>query len=723
LFGLVLWAFLPVLQNNFINYDDPVYVTANAHVQHGLTWGNLGWAFSNLDAGFWHPLTWLSLMLDSQLFGLRPNGFHLTSLLLHAANAILVFLVFRRITGATWRSAGVAALFAVHPLHVEPVAWVSARKDLLSTLFWMLALLAYARYAQLRKVEDSKSKVAYGLTLLWFLCALMSKTMVVTLPLLLLLLDWWPLRRLQLNTEGSKLGNLGRLFLEKIPFFAASLVCGLVTVHAERELRALPTAAEVPALFRIANSLSSLSHYLVQTLWPADLAVCYPYPNTFPLWAILLAAALLLAVSILVVLASRSLPYLAFGWAWYLVTLLPVIGIIQIGAHAHADRYTYVPLVGIFVLLLWGANDLAQRWRFGTTIACFAGAAAILLCAVGARGQVRYWRNGTALFGKALAVDGNNYLAHCLLAGEQAKQGQLPEAILQFNQALRLKSRYPDAHNGLAIALCAQGHIDEGIKHFQEALDEEPDYAEAHNNLGFTLIARGLLDQAVIHLNEAVRLKPGYANAHRNLGTALFKQGRVREAVEHYQKALQLRPDSAEAHQDLAGALLKEGDLDEAMAHLQKAAEIDPKLGGTLSGLGDILVQKGRVKQAIECYQGALRAQPADARVLNNLAWMLATCSDATLRDGTRALDLARQAERVSGGADPSILGTVAAAYAEAGRLTQAVETAQRALALATTQTNRPQIEALRSQIGLYQAGSPCRDTGQTKPGNVPPQP
>ena len=355
--SLAAAVFLPALRCEFLNYDDPVYVTANAHVVRGLDWESVRWAFTNLAAGFWHPLTWLSHMLDCQLFGLKAWGHHLTSLALHLANTLLLFTLLLRLTQAAWRSAIVAALFALHPLHIESVAWVAERKDVLSTFFGFLALNAYARYAQ---ADGQRAARAYAMALFWFACSLMSKAMLVTLPVLLLLLDLWPLKRLN---SGVTCSHIVRLLVEKAPFFALSFLTGLLTVHAEKSVGAVSIADQRPLTVLASNATLSCWHYLWQMIWPARLAVFYPYPGSFPLGLVLLGAGMLVAVSAFALRLAWRRPYVTVGWFWYLIALLPVSGLIQVGSHSRADRYTYVPLVGILVLLVWAACELTGRWR------------------------------------------------------------------------------------------------------------------------------------------------------------------------------------------------------------------------------------------------------------------------------------------------------------------------------------------------------------------------
>jgi tetratricopeptide (TPR) repeat protein len=555
LFVVAAWAFLPAIHNGFINFDDQVYVYQNAHVQDGVNWQSIRWAFTNLDAGFWHPLTWLSILLDVQFYGMRPGGHHLTSLLLHAANAALVFSLLLRMTGARWRSAFVALLFALHPLHVEAVAWAADRKDILCTFFWMLTLLMYARYAAGAKFRRPERKVSYVLGLLFFLCALMSKTMAVTLPVLLLLLDWWPLRRFELDPRASKSRTVLLLLAEKLPFFAASLVAGLLTMRAEKGLQALPSTVAYPVSDRLANAALSYLRYLFQTFWPADLAVYYPYPDGFSPWAVIASVVALICISALAARAFRRRPYLVFGWVWYVVTLLPVIGLVQVGSHSHADRYTYVPLIGIFIVLTWGTFEFTQRWLRRPQILAAAALALLLLCFGLTRRQLAFWKDSETLLRHTIAVTKDNEPMHNNLGNVYAQQGRLEEAITEFQEAVTLNPNGAGVRDNLGAALARQGRLDEAIEQLHEAIRLDPRCADAYNNLGAAFGRQGRLDEAIEQLQTALKLTPNDAGARCNLADALAVKGRFDEAITQYQESLRLKPDDADARRNLQAAL------------------------------------------------------------------------------------------------------------------------------------------------------------------------
>ncbi len=659
--AVTLLVFWPVVGFEFTDLDDQDYVTANVHVLKGLTWGGIGWAFTTLDAGFWQPTTWLSCMADATVWGKGAGGFHFTNLLLHAANSVLLLALLRQLTGALWRSALVAALFALHPLHVEPVAWIASRKDVLSTFFEFLALIFYARYAG-SQIQNSKFKIQnYGLSLLFFALGLMSKTMVVTLPFLMLLLDYWPLRRVssvkcQVSSAvqhpppsaipNSQFIIWWRLVSEKLPFLALAIFTGLLTVLAEKRMGALPATALVPMKARLANAFLSYGCYLWQTLWPAKLAVYYPYLKTFSMMWVLVAGFVVVTISALALWQVRQRPYLAVGWFWYVIMLLPVIGLVQVGLHAHADRYAYVPLIGAFIILVWGANELLVR---RPRLKIVAGAVAVLVlcaCAARTRDQLGYWRNSETLYRHALAVTKDNWLAYnnlgmlladqgdtsaamdCLQKALQikpdyaearnnvgiilAREGKFAEAIPHYIEALRLAPDSAPTQNSLGYALEKLGRLDEAVAHYNEALRLKPDFVEVHNNLGNLLVMRGELDQAIAHFRAALRYNPDYVNAHSNLGVALAAQGRYVEAIPHYREALRLEPGSAIMHNNLGYALMKLGRLDEAMTHYTEALRLQPDYAPAHLNMGCALAQSGRRAEAIVQLSEAMRLRPDD---------------------------------------------------------------------------------------------------------------
>ncbi|HWW00180.1 MAG TPA: tetratricopeptide repeat protein [Candidatus Acidoferrum sp.] len=650
----VLGAFAPVLSNGFVNYDDPDYVTANPRVQRGVTSPGLVWAFRSAETGNWHPLTWLTHMSECQLFGLKPWGHHLTSLLLHAFNTVLVFLVFRRMTGAIWRSFIVAGLFGLHPLRVESVAWVAEQKDVLSAAFGLLALWAYARYVEAvrgpqtamkhlevkrqaggdqpaEKIENQKSKIKnapssfYLLSLAFFALSLMSKPMLVTLPFVLLLLDYWPLdrfRELTTPTGNSPMtkrqsplthppARLARLVVEKVPFLVLALTSSVVTFLVQHKVGAVATLAGTPLLARLANALISYYLYLGKLVWPLHLAVFYPYPTYISLEALLGAAVLLLGVSALAVVRRQKSAWLPVGWFWFLGTLMPVIGLVQVGAQSMADRYSYFPSIGVLVVLVWSAHAITKSWRYrGIAVAA---PAAVLLLTLGllTRQQTTYWHDSGSLFRHALAVTGPNTTAYWHL-GDYAfvEQATLEEAVDNYRQALKLDPSFPDAHFQLANALFKQGAGEEAIREYQEALRCRPVWARAHNNFGFVLERMGRLDEAIAHLQEAVRLDPASAEAQSNLGRALYRKGALEESINHLQRAIGLNPGVAEIHDTLGIALEATGRQDAALREFQEAVRLKPDFARAHFSLALALLKQGRREEALLHLKEAVRLEP-----------------------------------------------------------------------------------------------------------------
>ena len=588
-------AYAPVRHFDFVNFDDPDMVSANAHVRRGLTLEGVRWAFTSVEAANWFPVTRLSHMLDYQLFGSRSGWHHAVNVLFHALAAVVLFLFLRRATGGLGRSALVAFLFALHPLHVESVAWISERKDVLSALFWFLALWAYVRYTQRTTVRRYLAVTA------WFVLGLMAKPMVVTLPFVLLLLDWWPLRR-PLNAA---------LLREKVPLFALSALASAGTWLVQRQAGAVEALAAFPFGMRLENALATYCIYIGKMFWPSGLAVFYPYPAGFPLWQAVLAAGALIGISVLALRAWRHAPYLAMGWFWHLGTLLPVIGLIQVGAQAHADRYTYVPAVGLAIALAWGMADLLRRWpRAQVALA----AAVSLACLPVTRAQVAHWRNSETLFRQALAVTGANDVAeHNLGNYLMDVPGRLPEAIAHLEASLR---RYPPsakAHTDLGAALSrVPGRLPEALVEYQTALRLAPDSPIAHNSLGSTLAQMGRLPEAIAEYREASRLAPDSAIPHNNLGNALTRMGRLPEAIAEYAAALRLDPENAEAHNNL-GVVLSglPGRLPEALDHLEAALHLKPDSAEAHLNLGiGLSKDPARMNEAIAQFEAALRLQP-----------------------------------------------------------------------------------------------------------------
>jgi tetratricopeptide (TPR) repeat protein len=553
LFGLVAAVFLPALQNDFINYDDDVYVTGNRHVQAGLNGASVAWAFQSTDASNWHPLTWLSHMVDYAAYGLKPRGHHLTSILFHAANTALLFLLLHQLTGSLWRSLFVAAVFGVHPLRVESVAWVAERKDVLSLFFGLLALIFYSRYAGQFKIQNSKFKISYALALVFFALSLMSKPMLVTLPFVLLLLDYWPLQRIQ-NSE-SRSQNFKWLLLEKIPFFILAAGSCVITYLAQKLGGAMVLMANQSFSASFENALVSYGRYLGKFFWPENLEVLYPPVDHWPAPTVLCATLLLLAVSVAVFLIRRTHPYLMTGWFWFLGTLVPVLGLVAVGEQSMADRYTYFPMIGVLFMIAWGVGALTCRMPRREFILAGVSAVLVTACIIVTERNLAYWKNSEALFRHVIAVDPDNYSAHCNLANALAAQGQMEGALIEFQTALKLKPESFQNQSNVGMALAYLNRMDEAILAFQNALKLNPGFGMGHQNLGMALEAKDRLDDAIGEYKEAVRLMPNYAPAHNCLGVAYAKKNRLEEALTEFQEAVRLDPSFVPAQNNLKMAL------------------------------------------------------------------------------------------------------------------------------------------------------------------------
>jgi tetratricopeptide (TPR) repeat protein len=519
----------------FVTWDDPQYITENPFLRQGLSFSGIWWAITTTYQFYWHPLTWISYLADYQFFGDSPGGYHAVNVILHIASTVILFVVLREMSGVLWRSAFVAMLFAVHPLHVESVAWVAERKDVLSTLFWMLTMWAYVRYAR------RPSPMRYGAVALLFGAGLMAKPMLVTLPFALLLLDAWPLGRL---------AERWKLVWEKLPLFALSLAASVITFLAQRGAGAVAGLDALPLSSRAANGLVSYVAYLVKTAWPVDLGALYPFLPV-PAWKVFGSVVVLLIISAAVYQNARRYAYLAVGWLWYLGTLVPVIGLVQVGGVAMADRFTYIPHVGLFLAITWGLADLASAWSIPRTGLAAAAGSVILASLAAASRQAEYWRDSIALWEHTLQITQANYRAHNNLGTELRGQRRFADAEVQFRNALAIRTDFAEGHNNLGGVLAEQGKLPEAVQHYNEALRLKPDYAEAHNNLGVAYANQGQTDYAIREFLDSLRINPNQADTHSNLAVMYETQGAIPKAVEHFNKALQLNPQHAEARRSL----------------------------------------------------------------------------------------------------------------------------------------------------------------------------
>lgn len=605
LVALTTLVYLPVRGYPFIGFDDPGYVTENPHVTGGLTLAAVRWA---LTAGYlanWHPLTWISHLIDVQLFGLNAGAHHLVNLAFHVIDTLLLFALLARTTNAIGRSALVSALFAVHPMHVESVAWVAERKDVLSTFFWLLTSWTYVSW-----VREPRAW-RYALVLLWFALGLASKPMVVTLPFVLLLLDVWPLRRAVVGQSPRQVWL--RLVSEKLPLFGLSAVSSVITYVAQRSAGAVQSLDALPLSVRIANAILAYWNYVRKLAVPTELGLLYPYLKALSLGTVLAALVLLVLVSIAAVRSARTRPYLLTGWFWFLGTLVPVIGIVQVGKQPMADRYTYLPSIGLFIAAAWGVGELL-RLHLPRQVLAAASMLVVALYSWGARRQLEHWRSGIDLWEHTIAVTDDNYLAQNNLGWDLARAGRQMEAIPHYAEAVRLNPRFDGGRTNLALALMAVGRTDEAIAQYEEALRLAPENYLVHANLGFALSRQGRLDEAIARFSEAIRMKADYVEAHNGLGLALARKGDIEGASRHYTEALRFLPSFAEAHNNLGAALASQGRLDDAVAQFTEALRLKPDYVDAYNNLGVALSTEGKYDAAVAHFRSAVRLDPNHAK-------------------------------------------------------------------------------------------------------------
>ncbi len=648
---IILSVYRELPSHEFLAFDDHGYITKNTHVHEGITWKNIAWTFRSTDFGYWHPLTWMSHMVIFQLFGLNPAMHHLINLLLHITNTLLLFFVFKRMTGALWQSALVAVLFGLHPLNVESVAWASERKNVLSTFFWMLTILAYVRYT------EQPNLYRYLPVLFVFVLGLMSKPTLVTLPFVLLLLDYWPLRRIKLiqscsgsqealksiHSESRK-SLILRVVLEKIPLFIFASICICLSALSFQRLNIEISTTSIPVKLRIANALVSYVGYIKKMIWPHNLTVYYPYPTTLPVWQICGAFLLLICITFLAFRWVRSKPYFTIGWLWYIGTLVPATGLVQAGLWpAMADRFVYVPLIGLFIIIAWGMNDLVGRWPHKKIEFIVIVVTLLSILMVLTMSQIKHWQNGVTLFTHTIRVTHNNSLAHYELGNALEQQGDFNKAIFHYSKALKINPNYAQAHNNMGYILANQKHYEEAIDHYKEALRIKPNYTEAHNNLGTAFLFQGNEKEAVYHYYEALKNNPNYAGAYYNLGKISANHTNIERAIFFYKKALELNPEMTQA--------------------------------------------------------------------LYNLSWILATHEDGRHRNGREALKTAKKLCRITQYQQPLALDTLAAAYAETGQFYKAVITEKKAIKLALPDGPKGFISGLKKRLELYQGNRPYRQS------------
>ena len=634
--ALIWIVFGQTLGHDFVNYDDKTYVYGNSLVSSGLSFSNLARAFVDTQTNNWHPLTLISHVIDCQIFDLKSGGHHFTNVLLHTIAALLLFVWLQNVSGRIWSSAFVTALFAIHPLRVESVAWIAERKDVLSAVFFFLTLLAYVRYARERTLGRYLSMS------ILFACGLMAKPMLVTTPAVLLVLDYWPLKRF------DDLKSFRRMLVEKIPLFALSIASSAVALALQ--VQNPSSVGQLPFSWRLENALVTCATYVGQIFWPKNLAVFYPHPDDqLPLWQILLAVAILIVFTLSAYALRRTRPYLLVGWLWYLIMLSPVIGIIEVGLQGHADRYTYLPHVGLYIAITWLTVDLWWSRR-RKILAASAGIVVIVLSLIAWK-QTRFWKNSETLWTHTLAVTTDNDVALTNFGTALMEQGQLDQALFYFQKALDVRSASEHRHYNFSLALI-------------------------HDSVGNVLARKGRLDEAIVHLRQAVDLRPDFPDAHYNLGTALFQKG----------------------------------DLDGAIAEWTTTLSFHPNDSGAHTSLGNALVQKGRLREAADHYEKALQSDPDAILPLNNLSWVMSTGPDDSLRNNEIGVKLAEKANQLSKEANPVFIRTLGAAYAQAGQFENAIETARRAAEKANAQGQPELAREIMEDVDLYQRRTPLRD-------------
>ncbi len=611
-------VFWQVYAYDFVNYDDPTYIYENPHIQSGITLKAIKWAFTTDRTGYWHPLTWLSFMLDYQLFKGWAGGYHLVNVLFHVINTLLLFYVLMRMTGAVWPSAFVATAFALHPLHVESVAWISERKDVLGVFFWLLTMWAYIRFVGRPKITG------YLLVIIFLALGLMAKPMLVTLPFALLLLDYWPLERL--SPKDTKTG-LKRspfyLLIEKVPLFTIVLASCVATFIAQKVTGAMPATEEYRFRVRLANASISYMQYIVKMIWPSHLAVFYPHPgrDVSILYAVV-SAVVLLIVTILVIRFAKKHRYLAAGWFWYLGTLIPVIGLVQVGRQSMADRYTYITLTGLFIIIAWGLPELLAKWRYKKIVFVSSVILVVSAMSICTWFQLSCWRNSLTLFQHALEVTNNNYVAHYGIADPLITQGRLDEAIYHYSQAIRIAPDYAIAFNDLGVVLYKEGKTDEAIDYYKRALKADPCLTSVHLSLAAALESKGNLDEAAEHYKIGLADKD-IPEIRRNFGFILVKLGRFEEAAGEYRKILSVTPNDPNILNDLSFILTRTGKFDEAISLCSKALQIAPDSVNTHLNLAAALLSSGKLDEAVKEYGKILLIQPKNARAHNDLGVIL----------------------------------------------------------------------------------------------------
>jgi protein O-mannosyl-transferase len=694
---LTFLLYAPTMRNEFIVWDDQNYVVQNPHVSGGLSWPEIIWAFTANYEANWHPLTWISHMADCQFFGLNPAGHHLTNILFHVANTLLLFFWLNRVTRKTARSALVAVFFGWHPLHVESVAWVAERKDVLCAFFWMLTLITYTRYVEFSKTHDSKIKFFYILSLFTFALSLMSKPMAVTLPFVLLLLDFWPYQRVNYSA-------LPRLLREKIPFLALTLLDCFLTYAAQKNGGAV---SNLTFIYRAENAIWAYLRYVSNTFWPADLAIIYPYKNHLPTDLIITSLILLFLWSGLFIYWRKRFPYMIVGWLWFLGTLIPAIGLVQVGSQALADRYMYIPSIGLLILIVWGAADLIS-FKSGLKRPV-QGLAAILLiaCFIITSVQITYWRNSFNLFTHAAEIIPDNAVAFFCLGNAFAEIGDRTNALIFYSQSVATDTNYYPSQLSLGKTLLEAGKYDEALPHFNRALQLDGKDVETEEAIGLAFLNSGHSQEAIAPLKFAADKIPDSGIAQNNLAAALIHEKRFSEALVHLQKAVQVEPKNILARYNLGFSLMMSSNFPAAVIQFEKVLELQPGYVNARYGLAQSFLKQENYAAAISACQETLRLNPDDLLALNELASLLATCPEAKFRDGVAAVQLASHACTLTQNHQPALLVALSAAQAETGNFPEAIAVIQNARILATTDGETNVLSQVDRLLNFYKNQKP----------------
>ncbi len=673
----IIVVYWQVINFDFINFDDHLYITENHIIIQGITLTGIRWAFTSMYAANWHPLTWISHMLDVQLFGMNPGMHHLTNVIFHTLNTLLLFFVLQKMTGALWRSAAVAALFALHPLHVESVAWISERKDVLSTFFWLLTMVGYYWY-----VQNSSFK-RYYLVVFIFILGLLSKPMLVTLPFALLLLDVWPLKRLggdvQIEWIGgnqscnkvrfsSRWPQLSLLIREKIPLIILAIISSGVTFYAQRNGGAVQPFEHLHFSTRLINSVISYTGYLGKMLLPINLAVLYPYPGSFHPIEVIISLLIILFITFMTLLFAKQLPYLLVGWFWYLGTLIPVIGIVQVGQQSMADRYTYLPLVGIFIMIVWGLADLIAHWQYRQLATGVFTPLLLIFLMWTSWVQVSYWKNSETLFNHTLELTKNNYLAHNNLGIALFHRGDVQAAIRQYQDSLKINPHFENAHFNLGRALAEEKHFDEAVDQFQECIKMNPQDGGVYNNLGNIMAVKGNLNDAIKYYTEALHIDSHQERVYYNLGVIYIQKGNIKKAIGYFIDAIHEKSGYVDAINALESARTAQKKRDDLILRIREMIKSEPNNTILITKLGSIYMQQGNYDEAISEYQKALSINTNFIDAMYGLVLVYSDCNEST-----KALNMLQNIRLIQPG-NPDVYYNIACIYAKQNMSDKSIE-------------------------------------------------